>query len=112
LGWQAEGIPVVSKTDGKGNTMKEHFTLLGHKVKDYVTGFEGVVTSISFDLYGCVQAIVQPEKAPKIADLADARWFDTKRLKKLSAKPVMAIPTFETVPGGQALPRFPSNPLA
>jgi hypothetical protein len=32
--------------------------LLGTKVRDVVTGFVGIVTSVSFDLYGCVQAVV------------------------------------------------------
>ena len=37
-----------------------HMKLLGHKVEDKVTGFKGVVSSLSFDLYGCVQAVVTP----------------------------------------------------
>ena len=34
-----------------------HLELLGQKVEDKVTGFRGVVTTISFDLYGCIQAV-------------------------------------------------------
>ena len=83
--------------------MNEHMKLLGHKVKDAVTGFEGVVESICFDLYGCVQAIVRPpldKKKPQ--ELGDARYFDTKRLTAISSKPIMAVPSFATehVPGG------------
>ena len=40
--------------------IKKHLDLLGLKVKDRVSDFEGVVISISFDLYGCVQADVRP----------------------------------------------------
>jgi len=40
--------------------VKKHLSLLGLKVKDKVTGYTGVVASIGFDLYGCVQAIVNP----------------------------------------------------
>jgi len=82
--------------------MKEHFKLLGVQVRDRVTGFVGVVTSISFDLFGCVQAIVTPGAAGE--KLESSHWFDTKRLIALNDVPVMELPTFETVPGGQDLP--------
>jgi hypothetical protein len=38
--------------------VKQQLLLLGYRVRDKVTGMTGVVSSISFDLYGCVQAIV------------------------------------------------------
>jgi len=90
--------------------MREYLKTLGFKVVDSVTGFKGVVTSISFDLYGCVQAIVTPE-ADKDGKIEESRWFDTKRLIIASKKPVMPIPTFETIPGGQDLPIYPSKPV-
>ena len=40
--------------------IKKHLDLLGHKVKDKVSDYTGVVISISFDLYGCIQADVRP----------------------------------------------------
>jgi hypothetical protein len=89
--------------------MDEHFRLLGFAVRDVVTGFTGVVTSISFDLYGCVQAIVSPGCDEK-GKLDEGRWFDTKRLVATSDEPVMAVPSFVAVPGGQSLPTFPSKP--
>lgn len=45
--------------------IKKHLNLLGHEVKDKVSDFKGVVTSISFDLYGCVQADVRPKELDK-----------------------------------------------
>lgn len=57
----------------------DHINLLGLKAKDAVTGFSGVVTSISFDLYGCVQAIVTPP-VDKDGNAKDGRWFDIIRL--------------------------------
>ena len=44
---------------------EKHFNLLGMKGKDVVTGFKGVITSLSFDLYGCVQAVINPRKMDK-----------------------------------------------
>ena len=87
--------------------MQEHLRLLGFKVRDVVTGFEGVVESISFDLYGCVQAVVRPGLDEK-GLLQDGRWFDLKRLSAISDAPVMAAPTFDAVPGGADKPAYPS----
>lgn len=81
--------------------------LLGHQVRDMVTGAEGVVESISFDLYGCVQAVVRPKVNEK-GEYPDGRWFDTKRLTVTSGSPVMDVPTFKIEPNGPAdkpLPR-------
>lgn len=74
--------------------LKKHLDLLGMRVQDSVTGLKGVVTSIGFDLYGCVQAIVHPG-TDKDGKLADSLWFDVQRLKVLDKKPVMPRPTFE-----------------
>ncbi len=74
--------------------VKEHISLLGLKVEDRVTGFKGVVASISFDLYGCVQAIVNPG-ADKDGKLMEQCWFDVSRLTITSAEPVMDRPNFE-----------------
>lgn len=71
-----------------------HLDLLGLKVKDKVTGFKGVVTSLSFDLYGCIQAIVTPEIG-KDGNKGESHWFDVTRLSITSEKPVMDLPDFE-----------------
>lgn len=92
------------------DSMKEHFKLLGFKVRDVVTGFEGIATTISFDLYGCVQAIVSPGLNDK-GEPGDGRWFDVKRLVATGGKPVMELPTFEVVPGGSEKPSFPQQPI-
>lgn len=90
--------------------MKQYFDLLGLQVRDKVTAFEGVVTSIGFDLYGCVQAIVNPPmKEP--AKLEEGRWFDVKRLEVMNNTPVMEVPLFSDpveVPGPQEKP-IPSH---
>lgn len=67
--------------------------LLGLKVIDEVTGFAGVCTSVGYDLYGCIQAVVTPP-AKESGELEDSRWFDTKRLRVQDEDPVMAVPDF------------------
>jgi len=79
------------------NVEKHINALLGFKVKDKVTGFTGVVASISFDLYGCIQAIINPG-LDKDGKLMDSHYFDINRLEILSSEPVMKIPNFSYGP--------------
>ena len=88
--------------------VEEALSLLGKKATDKVTGFEGIVTSVCFDLYGCIQCIVCPSVG-KDTKLGDSHWFDSKRLK-ISGKPVMEVPIFDSVPGPEAKPAFPAGP--
>ena len=74
--------------------LKKHLDLLGRKVQDKVTGFTGVVVSISFDLYGCIQAIVHPGLDDK-GNTRESGWFDVARLQILPGDTVMDRPTFE-----------------
>jgi len=75
-------------------SMKNHAEILGHKVKDKVTGFKGVATSISFDLYGCVQIIIHPPM-DKEGKHKDGMWFDIARVEITHSKRVMPVPKFE-----------------
>lgn len=86
--------------------MEHHLALLGHRVKDLVTGFIGVCESISFDLYGCVQAVVRPP-CTETNQKPDGQWFDTSRLVAISDEPVMTVPSFaaKRVPGPAQKPR-------
>jgi len=71
-----------------------HLNLLGLRVRDRVSGFEGVVASVCFDLYGCIQAIVHPGLQAD-GKLGDQSWFDVNRLEIVSTEPVMNRPNFE-----------------
>lgn len=74
--------------------MSKHFETFGRVVRDRVTGFDGVVESISFDLYGCVQAIVRPSGVDKDGQTRKGEWFDVKRLEIIDDEPVMPLPDF------------------
>lgn len=89
--------------------MHPYFKLLGFKVKDVVTGFEGVAESISFDLYGCIQVVVRPEKVKSQAELPNGQWFDAKRLTAVGSKPVMHVPNFSVPENGPAQKPAPSR---
>jgi len=70
--------------------MKEHFKMLGCEAEDKVTKAKGVITSICFDLYGCIQVLLTPEADSK----TNVKWYDITRIKSLSNNPVMNIPDF------------------
>lgn len=74
--------------------VKKHLDLLGLRCVDRVTGLSGVITSVGFDLYGCVQDIVHPG-IDKDGQLRDTLWFDISRLDITSEQPVMERPNFE-----------------
>ncbi len=72
----------------------EHIGLLGKEVKDLVTGVEGIVTSVSFDLYGCIQATINRGMNEK-NEQYEQYWMDVCRLRILDNKPVMQVPNYE-----------------
>ena len=74
--------------------IRQHLSLLGYRVRDRVTGFEGVISSVSFDLCGCVQAVVSPSYLDKDGKIQDAHWFDVGRLEVLPGEPVMTPPDY------------------
>ena len=65
--------------------------LLGHKAKDKITGMEGVIVSVAFDLYGCVQVVLHPG-LDKDGKLMEQLWFDVGRLELTSPIRVMEPP--------------------
>lgn len=73
--------------------LNEHLELLGLRVEDRVTGLKGVVCSVCFDLYGCIQAIVNPGQDGE-GKLRESLWFDVGRLRVLDNEPVMERPKF------------------
>lgn len=77
--------------------IEQHLKLLGTVMRDRVTGITGMVSSVCFDAYGCVQAILSPrakDGAPR-----DSHWFDVKRLEFAGKRIMEAPPHFVTPPG-------------
>lgn len=74
--------------------IQKHLNLLGHRVRDRVTGFEGIVVTVFFDLFGCVQAGINPGR-DKDGKRQDSECMDVSRLEVLSETPVMERPNFE-----------------
>lgn len=72
--------------------LETHLKLLGTVMRDRVTGEKGMVDSISFDAYGCVQASLRPPLT-KDGKLTDGHWYDVKRLEAIG-KRLMPVPAF------------------
>jgi hypothetical protein len=73
---------------------KKHINLLGLRCEDKITGLAGVVTSVCYDLYGCVQAVINPG-LDKDGKPQETYWFDVARLEIIDDERVMDIPDFE-----------------
>lgn len=58
----------------------KHLELIGHTVKDKITGFRGIVTAIRFDLYGCIIAEITSEKYSETGDVT-IKHYDLIRLE-------------------------------
>ena len=80
----------------------KYLDLLGCRVTDRITGFSGVVESISYDLYGCIQPWITPSIDDK-GKLEGGRFFDGGRLEKSGTQPVVPVPPFSDAAGSLAL---------
>jgi len=90
-------------------SIREHLGWLGFPATDKVTGFAGVVSSICFDLYGCVQVALSPKV--REGKMEDGRWFDVSRLHRLgNGSRIMPVPTFALQPQGGEAAQYPGGP--
>ncbi len=74
----------------------KHLDMLGRQTVDRVTGFKGIISSIYFDLYGCIQAVVTPP-VDKDGKKGDAICIDISRLI-IIGDPVMERPAWDFGP--------------
>ena len=72
---------------------KKHIELLGFAAQDKITNFEGVIDSVSFDLYGCIQVLLQP-KMNDNGEIPAGRWFDVTRVNIISQERIVTMPDF------------------
>ena len=72
---------------------------LGSKVKDLVTGFEGIVTSRTEYLNGCIQYCIAPKITGKDKGIPDSYSIDVQQLKVIG-KGVAKKSTKKKKPGG------------
>lgn len=59
----------------------------GQKVRDLITGFEGIVTGHADYITGCHQYLVQPTVASD-GSAREGKWYDEDRLRIIDATPI------------------------
>lgn len=59
---------------------------LGDRVKDKLTGFEGIIVGHCEYMTGCNQSLVKPEGLKDDGEMIESHWFDDQRLKLVKAK--------------------------
>lgn len=55
-------------------------TKLGERVKDTITGFQGIVTARCSYLNGCEQLLIQSQKLDKDGKVIKGEWIDEPQL--------------------------------
>lgn len=75
---------------------------MGAKAKDSVTGFEGIVTSITVMISGDIHVQLEPEKLKKEGGCFDIEVFTADRIEIIAPKPVPRATKTKTSdePGG------------
>jgi len=74
--------------------VQTHLALLGRAATDKVTGFVGTVSSVCFDLYGCIQCCLTPVVGED-GKVLPSQWFDVSRLEIGDSERVIQLPDFE-----------------
>lgn len=59
---------------------------LGDRAKDPITGFVGIVTSVSTFLHGCIRIGISPEKLDKDGKPKEDKYFDQSQLVLVKAR--------------------------
>lgn len=55
----------------------------GWKVKDQITGYNGIVVGVCEYLTGCTQALIIPQQLDKDGKRQEGEWFDVQRLDRV-----------------------------
>ncbi len=71
--------------------------MMGKRVRDKVTGLEGVVTGKATYITGCDQVCVQP-KVDKDGKYTEGRWIDITRVEVVDEQLAMANETPDSGP--------------
>ena len=73
---------------------------LGDKVRDNITGFQGIAIARTSWLHGCDRITIQPDKTDKDGKPLDAMTFDEQQVELVKAQPVKVSQHASNAPGG------------
>lgn len=81
---------------------------LGNRVRDLVTGFEGIATARTEYLYGCVHITITPRVGAD-GKQPDSGWFDEQRGEVIEDTPAPMAKAYSATSGGPQEPPRPAN---
>jgi hypothetical protein len=67
------------RIDMNTEILEKHLNNLGKRGSDKVTGCTGIIDSVCYDLYGCIQYCLRPAMRPD-GEIPSGHWFDVTRL--------------------------------
>lgn len=73
---------------------------LGMKVRDRITGYEGIVTAACKYLNGCVSLQVEADQLKEDGDVHKPKWIDFQQLEILDAVAFTYLLVADERPGG------------
>lgn len=82
---------------------------LGDRVKDRISGLQGIVVAVMESLHGCRQVCIRPQEV-KDGKPAESSWFDDGQVEVVERgviKPTHVPSAHTTNPGGPALHGYP-----
>lgn len=82
---------------------------LGDRVKDKVTGFEGICSGITVWLHGCRRIIIQPEKLGPDGKVIDALSFDEPGVDVVKAGVYLEVIPKTTAKTGGPITKAPTR---
>lgn len=71
----------------------------GDRVKDSITGFEGIYAGRTDWMFGCSRICIQPEKL-KDGKPIEAEWFDDQRVVLTKSLPLTVSKSSKSTTGG------------
>lgn len=71
--------PAPPNFNGDPTKVEQILASMGLPATDKITGFKGVLISISFDVFGCIQGCLKPPVSKEGQD-EKGGWFDINRL--------------------------------
>lgn len=73
---------------------------LGSKVRDTITGFEGIAMGRTQYIYGCNQIMVTPDRLGEGGKRLEPEWFDEQRIETLEEREILISSESEATAGG------------
>ena len=73
---------------------------LGHRVRDSITGFEGIATARVTYMYGCARILIEPTRLDSDGKRLEDVYFDEQRVEHVEDREISVSPQNSATSGG------------